>query len=157
MKRIYAREEYCIGCRLCEIYCVLAHSEYKHDLVKAFKKSKVLPPARIRVEERAELSFALQCRHCEEAHCVKSCITGAMQKDLESGEVFNEQERCVGCWTCIAACPFGAIIRDEEAGRIASKCDYCGGEEEPYCVKNCPNEALVFVDEPPYRVAGGEK
>ncbi|MBZ4687857.1 MAG: anaerobic carbon-monoxide dehydrogenase iron sulfur subunit [Clostridia bacterium] len=158
MKRVYAKEEYCIGCRLCEIYCILSHSEYKNDLIKAFKKSLQRPPARIQVEEEGALSFALQCRHCDEAYCVKSCITGAMQKDPETGVVFNEKERCVGCWTCIAACPYGAIIKDETSKKIASKCDLCGQNETPYCVQNCPNGALIFSEEPPYKtsVKGGE-
>jgi len=28
------------------------------------------------------------------------------------------------------------------------KCDLCQGEEIPACVTNCPNEALVCVEEP---------
>jgi carbon-monoxide dehydrogenase iron sulfur subunit len=28
-----------------------------------------------------------------------------------------------------------------------AKCDLCPGLEVPACVANCPNEALVFVEE----------
>ena len=153
MKRVYAQEEYCIGCRLCEIYCILSHSEYKDDLVKTFKRSLNRPKARIQVEEEGALSFALQCRHCDDAYCAQSCITGAMQKDSPTGAIFNEEARCVGCWTCIAACPYGAIVRAETAGKVAAKCDLCGGDETPYCVQNCPNDALSFAAEPPFQTA----
>jgi carbon-monoxide dehydrogenase iron sulfur subunit len=46
-------------------------------------------------------------------------------------------------------CPYGAIHRNMADKKIASKCDLCAGEEVPACVKNCPNEALVFEDRSP--------
>jgi len=149
MKRVYAREEVCVGCRLCEVYCALAHSKYKNNIVKAFKKQS-RPVARVVVEESGAVSFAVQCRHCDEPECVKACITGAMIKDPETGIVTNDRERCVGCWTCIAACPNGAIIRDRTNGcKVAAKCDLCKENEGaiPACVANCPNGALVFDEE----------
>ncbi|HWJ02702.1 MAG TPA: 4Fe-4S ferredoxin, partial [Verrucomicrobiae bacterium] len=27
MKKVYAKEEVCVGCRLCEVHCIVAHSE----------------------------------------------------------------------------------------------------------------------------------
>jgi len=146
MKRVYVREEYCIGCRLCEIYCIMAHSCYPYDVLKAFKKDKNRPLPRILVEEKGPLSFAFQCRHCDEPECVKACISGAMHKDRETGIVICDTEKCVGCWTCIAACPYGAARRNERSGK-AVKCDLCSNWGEiPACVKYCPNEALVFLD-----------
>ncbi len=144
MKRIYAREEYCIGCRLCEIYCSAVHTKYPNDLVKAFKKVEVRPVPRVKVEEDKPLSFALQCRHCEEPHCLSACITGAMYRDEETGAILNDKERCVGCWTCILVCPYGAIFRDEGAGKVVAKCDFCLEQGNPACVENCPNGALVL-------------
>lgn len=144
-KRIYAREEYCVGCRLCEIHCITAHTRYRNDVVRAFKMVEPRPPAGIIVEENRPLSFGLQCRHCEEPECVKSCITGAMHKDRETGIVMNDDTRCIGCWTCILACPYGVVMRDYRGKKVASKCDFCmenGGE--PACVQNCPNDALYI-------------
>lgn len=142
-KRIYAKEEVCVGCRLCEIHCVVAHSQYKDDIVKAYKKSPQRPLPRIVVEENKPVSFGLQCRHCDDPKCVKACITGAMQQDPETGLVTNDETRCIGCWTCILSCPFGVIKRDSKGKKVASKCDFCIESGcEPACVKNCPSDAL---------------
>jgi len=146
VKKIYAQEKYCIGCRLCEVYCSAVHSEYPNDLVKAFNRSKIVPTPRVKVEEDRPLSFAMQCRHCDEPHCLKACITGAMYRDEESGAILNDAERCVGCWTCIVACPYGGIFRDESKSKVVAKCDYCLDQGDPACVKNCPNGALKIEE-----------
>jgi carbon-monoxide dehydrogenase iron sulfur subunit len=52
----------------------------------------------------------------------------------------------MGCWTCILACPHGAITRDR-GKKVVAKCDFCPGRDEPACVANCPNEALMIVEE----------
>ena len=145
MKRIWVKEEVCIGCRLCEIHCLVQHSRTK-KIIKAFKEEYPRPLSRVLVEERGPLSFALQCRHCDDAPCVSACITGAMQRDEKTGAIINDPDRCIGCWTCIMVCPYGAISRDEEGKKIASKCDLCPDEEIPVCVLNCPNEALTYEE-----------
>src|SRR4030043_522573 len=89
MKKIYIQEEYCIGCRLCEIYCQVKHSKSK-KIIKAFREEKHDILSRVLVEEIGYNSFAIQCRHCQDAPCVD--------------------------------------------------------EDIPECVKNCPNEALKFVE-----------
>ena len=146
MKRIYAKGEVCIGCHLCEVYCRLAHSEEK-DLVRAFNRKTTPPIASVRVDENKPVSFALQCRHCDEPLCVYSCLSGALSKDPETGVVTVDAEKCIGCWTCVLACPVSAPKRDTNRGKII-KCDMCQGKEMPFCVANCPNEALVYGEEP---------
>jgi len=143
MKRIIVNEEYCIGCRLCEVYCLTQHSQSK-KIIKAFKEEIPRALARVVVEEEGPLSFAMQCRHCEDAPCVAACITGAMHYDERTGAVLCDEERCVGCWTCIMVCPFGAVLRNTAGRKVASKCDLCFGEQMPVCVAHCPNEALVY-------------
>ena len=145
MKRVYAREEVCMGCGLCEVYCIAAHSRNRDNVIKAYKKEKPRPVSRIIVERETPISFGLQCRHCENAECISACIAGAMQRERETGIVKNDPERCVGCWTCILACPFGVIVRDENGKKAASKCDLCSQSGDlPACVKNCPIVSLVF-------------
>ncbi len=143
MKRVYANEEVCMGCGLCQVYCLTQHSESK-DIVKAYKKEEPKPVSRIYIEKDGASMFAFQCRHCDEAPCISGCITGAMHRDEETGAVVRDEDKCVGCWTCIMVCPTGAVKKDTEGSCVASKCDLCAGEEVPVCVENCPNEALEY-------------
>lgn len=145
MKRIYVNEDVCMGCGLCRVYCQTEHSKSK-DIIKAFKKESPPPLPRIRVENKGELSFSIQCRHCEEPWCVYSCLTGAMSKDPVTGVVTVDKNKCMGCWTCIVACPNGALVRDKN-NNVVNKCDLCPDQDIPVCVMNCPNEALFVVEE----------
>jgi len=143
LKRIYLKEPLCIGCHLCEVYCQVEHSQTK-DLIKTFKRESPRPLPRVSIEERRPVSLSIRCQHCDDPPCVYACLTGALQRDAESGAVTVDEERCIGCWTCLLACPFGATRRDTNRGIIA-KCDLCAGREFPVCVTNCPNEALVYA------------
>jgi carbon-monoxide dehydrogenase iron sulfur subunit len=144
MRRIYIKEEVCIGCHLCEVYCQLQHAQSR-DLVKAFKRESSRPLPRLRVEEKGVVSLSVRCQQCDEAPCVQACLAGAIVRDRMTGVVKVDDEKCIGCWTCILVCPFGAIRRDTERRRVV-KCDLCEGENVPVCVTNCPNEALVYVE-----------
>ncbi len=144
MKKIYIKEERCIGCRLCQVYCQLHHSRSK-DIIKAFKKELPRPTPRLRLEERGSLSLSVRCQHCDDPPCVYACLGGALSRDVDSGRVTLDPERCIGCWSCLLVCPFGAVIRDVGQKKVA-KCDLCFGEEVPACVANCPNEALVYTE-----------
>ncbi|MGQ9571821.1 MAG: 4Fe-4S dicluster domain-containing protein [Dehalococcoidia bacterium] len=145
MGLVYVNEEVCMGCGLCEVYCMLAHS-ISQDLVKAFKRERPRPLARIRVERTDGLFLPVQCRHCPDSPCVHACLTGAMHKDLLTGAIAVDPDKCSGCWTCILVCPFGAIRRDTAKG-IVAKCDLCSGRDVPACVANCPNEALLWTED----------
>ena len=92
MKKIRAREEYCLGCRLCEINCMVKHSRSK-KIIKAFKEERGQMAHGIHVEEKGRTYFALQCRHCREAPCIEACIAGAMTRDPETGAVV-----CAPAW-----------------------------------------------------------
>ncbi len=145
MKRIFIKEEVCMGCRLCEIYCIVQHSRSK-EILKAFKRETPRPLPRILIEEKGSISFALPCRHCEEPYCLEACMSGALYRDEQTGVILHHREQCVGCWMCVMVCPYGAISRDVREKKAASKCDLCGGKDPPVCVAKCPNEALVWVE-----------
>ncbi len=147
MKRVYPNKEYCIGCHLCELACLTAHSK-SGDLIIAYTQERGaegLSPCK-RVFEKGHVSVAISCRHCAEPSCVAACISGALHKDPETGRTVYEKEKCVGCWSCLMACPYGAIQRHPQEAKIV-KCDLCAGREEgPACVQACPNMALKYEE-----------
>ncbi|MFZ3092186.1 MAG: 4Fe-4S dicluster domain-containing protein [Nitrospirota bacterium] len=147
MKRVYPKEDACIDCKLCEVACLVEHSETK-DIFKAYREApRTLSKAF--VEEDGPNSISIQCRHCTDAPCIDACITGAMQRADDDSPVIVDRDKCVGCWMCIMACPFGAIqmdIRKKDKHKVSSKCDLCPGRNMPACVEICPNRALFFED-----------
>ena len=145
MKKVCVNEEACIGCGLCRVYCQTEHSRSK-DIVKAFKRETPRPLPRVRVERNGAACFSIHCQHCDIPWCAYSCLTGAMHKDLMTGTVTVDAEKCMGCWTCIVACPYGVLTRDT-VKKVVVKCDLCPEHDMPVCVENCPNEALFVVDD----------
>lgn len=146
MGKVYAVEANCINCHLCEYYCRLAHSDYEDLVAMYHAPAGEVAPARVRVQEKAPHSFAVQCRHCEEPECVRACISGAMTKNPVSGIVSCELNKCVGCLSCVLACPNNGVYPGMIGGsKKAIKCDLCQHREGPACVEHCPNRALIFV------------
>ena len=141
MKLVYADEKWCIGCHLCEYNCAFAICGCD-DMVKALKDKEIRP--RICVEDRDKITYAVSCRHCEDPICVKSCISGALQK--HDGRITVDKEKCIGCLTCILVCPYGAISESGEG--VVQKCELCLENScgAPACVTGCPNRALVYEE-----------
>lgn len=141
MKRVFVNEEWCLGCHLCEYNCAFANSGAT-DMAKALKGKEIYP--RIRVEDNGSITYAVSCRHCTDAICVKSCISGALSK--EDGMVCIDKSKCVSCYTCILVCPYGAISHDAEGA--VQKCEFCLKNScgSPACVQGCPNRAIVYEE-----------
>jgi electron transport protein HydN len=156
----------CIGCRTCEIACVVAHS--KTDIFTS-KVSEIEFSPRLNVVKTAEVSAPIQCRQCEDAPCAKVCPVKAIS--TKNGHVKVEEELCIGCKTCAIACPVGAIdmiaefkdgkrvfqaklrVNDENCSQegkeriIARKCDVCADREGgPACAEVCLTKALKIVN-----------
>lgn len=137
----------CIACKTCELECAVAHSESGELFGAIFEKPG--PKKRIFVEKAGELTFPLQCRHCEDPPCVNVCPTQALQKPSEEDPVLIDEEKCIGCKYCLIACPFGVIVFHSYNNKII-KCDLCtdvadSNNDLPTCVKSCPTKALDFV------------
>ena len=151
---VIADPKNCIGCRTCEIACVIAHNDVKN--YSDLSDVKFVP--RIRVIKNDTVSTALLCRHCEDAPCAEVCPNDAIVRENNTIQV--KQEKCIGCKTCALACPYGVMqivttkelvlspygIYHEEVKAQAIKCDLCidrdGG---PSCVEVCPTDALHLV------------
>ncbi|MDD6269977.1 MAG: 4Fe-4S binding protein [Oscillospiraceae bacterium] len=141
MKRVYANEKWCLGCRLCEYNCAFANSG-KTNMVNALKGKPIFP--RIHVEGEDSINFAVNCRHCKDPICVKSCISGALS--IKDGVICIDHNKCVKCLTCILVCPYGAVAEGENG--VVQKCELCLENScgEPACVKGCPNKAIVYEE-----------
>ncbi|QIZ76241.1 4Fe-4S dicluster domain-containing protein [Ferrimonas lipolytica] len=151
---VLADPQKCIGCRTCEIACVLSHSD--SSLVD-FDPSNFHP--RLNLVKGAKVTTPIMCRQCEDAPCAQVCPNGAITS--EGGFVQVKQERCIGCKTCEVACPYGAmnvvsfmvekpdtpaIFANQSKRAFALKCDLCGGcEGDQACVNVCPTNAIRLV------------
>ena len=123
----------CIGCGICEIACTV-------------EKGEGICPirSRIRVVHMTPVfNFALACRGCKDAKCVKACPEKAISQAEATGMIIVDENKCKGCDWCVQACNHGGIVINAETGK-AYACDFCKGD--PQCVKACPEEALVIVE-----------
>ena len=132
----------CIGCRTCEVACVVAHQE--QQACATVSREAFLP--RIRVVKGDTFSTAVACHQCEDSPCGNVCPTGAILR--KDGSICVDQTRCIGCKSCMLACPFGAMNVVVQQSRVqAVKCDLCRHRAEgPACVAACPTQALACVD-----------
>ena len=140
---IIADASKCIGCRTCEVACVVSHQENQD--CASLTPETFLP--RIHVIKGVNISTATVCRQCEDAPCANVCPNGAISRD--KGFVHVMQERCIGCKTCVVACPYGAmeVVTAGVNQAQALKCDLCFHRETgPACVEACPTSALRCMD-----------
>jgi formate dehydrogenase iron-sulfur subunit len=132
----------CIGCQACVAACKIGNelpqdTQYIHI---GEKSSGSYPQVEMRIKNQ-------RCYHCLDAACVAVCPTGALFK--ENGLTRVNDEICSACGYCLTACPFS--IPQLIDGHI-HKCDGCadvvkaGGT--PWCVKTCPNGALMYGERP---------
>lgn len=132
----------CVGCHACLVAC--------------YNENQTVPPISWRTinhfnkEKLPLLGFihqSIACNHCIEAPCLKSCPSGAYSKDLVTGAVIHDANKCIGCKYCIWACPFDAPKYNEAKG-VIEKCNFCNSRlkegKEPACTINCPTGALSF-------------
>jgi CRP-like cAMP-binding protein/thioredoxin reductase/Fe-S-cluster-containing hydrogenase component 2 len=149
-------ESLCVRCDNCEKACAETHAGIS------------------RLDREAGPTFATihvptSCRHCEHPHCMKDCPPDALSRTKE-GEVFINQDTCIGCGNCERNCPYGVIHmaqpaapkpgllswilfgagpgpgRSEkgEGAKKAVKCDLCMGiDGGPACVRACPTGAAM--------------
>lgn len=146
MKRVYAEEKWCLGCHLCEYNCAFANSGGEY-MALALKDKPIYP--RVHIEETdggGPITYAVQCRHCTDPLCVRSCISGALTKSEADGVVRIDHDKCIRCFTCMLVCPYGAISKGD--GGVVQKCELCLENTcgAPACVSGCPNNALIYEE-----------
>ncbi len=123
----------CIGCGICEYACTVEKGEGSWNPIRS----------RIRVVRMAPVfNFALSCRGCKDAACVRSCPERAITQSQETNLLIIDDKKCKGCDWCVQACPHGGITIHADTGK-AIACNLCEGE--PKCVDACPEKALDIV------------
>ena len=128
----------CTGCKTCEAECAILRE-------KTFDTWR----SRIRVHHfEPSLDIASLCAGCGDAPCVAVCPkeANALTRDLITGAVILNEEKCIGCRACLIACAKDRsdVIRMTRDGKKAlGICDLCGGD--PACVKACPEQCLSLV------------
>ena len=144
----------CVGCRTCEAACADAHALSVPDISdsSAFRKERTTSVSQWTVvnryeTEKGEVFAKRQCMHCNQPGCVAACLVKAMQKREEGPVTWDTN--CMGCRYCMPSCPFE--IPKFEYGSATpriQKCNMCwerlGKGEEPACVENCPEKALLY-------------
>lgn len=144
--------ERCVGCHSCELNCAVAHSESRKLFAAIFERP--LPRNRVTVEHYRGTNIPLQCRHCEEAPCLKVCPTEAISKAAVEEPVLIDESLCIGCKWCLLVCPFGAVSLGREGQNAVLKCDLCQDHPPEYnvpaCVYSCPTGALQFLSAEEY-------
>lgn len=143
MKKLYFDINKCLACRTCELVCCVGHSLSK-DLFKDIQDKTVSFP-RIKISLAKNKNYPVSCRHCEDPKCVTACMSAALTKDEETGEVIHNKDKCVGCWMCVMVCPYGAV-KPSSKEKIAIKCDMCTDIGEPRCAKACPVKAIIWQE-----------
>lgn len=142
-KFITVNPERCIGCRTCEIACAVAHSEL--NLQTLLPKETFSP--RLQVVRSAKITLPVLCRQCENAPCANVCPTLAITR--KGNVIIVDQSLCIGCRNCAIACPFGAMTVITQQESQALKCDLCVDVATgPACVRVCPTDALMIMDQP---------
>ncbi|MEJ1965912.1 MAG: NAD(P)-binding domain-containing protein [Gammaproteobacteria bacterium] len=142
-------ETLCVGCDQCETACASTHSGVS------------------RLDRKAGPSFfslhlPTSCRHCEHPHCMRDCPPNAIHR-MPNGEVFINDDTCIGCGNCEENCPYGVIRMVDmdprpgflqrlmkraapEAAKTAVKCDMCKDlKTGPACVAACPTGAAIRI------------
>lgn len=137
MQLIEVIHDNCVGCRLCEMFCSLAH-EGECSTVKS----------RIKIHRDEEFgnNVVSLCLHCAGAYCLESCAYEALSRDEKTGAIVVDDQACTSCEACLSACPVGAISLNPGKD-VVLKCDLCGGD--PECVKICYRQALRLKEADP--------
>lgn len=165
--------ERCIGCWTCATSCKMenkiANGNWWNRVLTVEGTHTLSPGVVSGAPEMTNLP--VQCMHCENPPCVKSCPVGATYK-RDDGLVIQDYDKCIGCRTCMAACPYNAKvfnwgdpetigafedgdhIGDPEVSvrprHVVEKCTFCVERldrgELPACVENCPALTRSFGD-----------
>lgn len=147
MKRIRIDASKCDGCKNCALACMDSHRKDGGSGVETLDFSDASNESRNEIVGDGEGGYLpMFCRHCSVPACANSCMSGALVKNIETGHVTYDENRCGACFMCVMNCPYGIPKPDVTRTKII-KCDFCNDRPEgPACVAACPKQA-IYVEE----------
>lgn len=131
-KHLYFDSKKCVGCRLCEQWCVASH--FPHINPKL---------ARIQItrNHHTQQDQATYCHLCPKTPCISACQYNALKLNETVPRIETLPENCIACGACITACPFDHPHYHPQEKYVLI-CDLCGGS--PACVEHCPEQAITY-------------
>ena len=152
MKRIFIDPAKCDGCKSCTLACMASQQDMTprrgtlEELRQVLYTLDLTDPtvqSRNRIVSDGKGGYSpLFCRHCDVPDCAGACMSGALQKNLETGLVEYSADKCAACYMCVMSCRYGVPAVTPDRERMI-KCDFCQHlEEGPACVRSCPKKAI---------------
>lgn len=173
-KGMFVDTSICTGCKACQVACKEWNqldpepSHFQFDRAKGYNvainfsgnsydntgKLSATDWRHVRFieqfnDDRSEarwLFMSDSCKHCTDAGCLNACpVSAIVRTDL--GNVFVQQDTCIGCKYCIPACPWG-VISYSAATNTVHKCTLCNDRIHnglgTACAKACPTGSILF-------------
>lgn len=134
-QKLYALQNQCTDCNVCEVACSLVHSpDGTVNPLYARLKVNHAPQVGKRAPAHGFAFAADICHHCgNPPPCAEVCPADAFYYDPQTKVAVIAQDRCIQCMECVPGCPFDVIFVAPDGELL--KCDLCGGE--PACVEAC--------------------
>lgn len=130
----------CTGCAACQLACSI-ENQLEPDC-----SWRAISTFNARREPDIPLfHLSMACNHCADPACMTACPALAYSKDLDTGAVLLDENKCIGCGYCAWACPYDAPRYDADRG-VMTKCTFCNHRLQdgrtPACAALCPTGAL---------------
>lgn len=145
-KRIMIDASKCVGCLNCSAACMNAHCSEGNSVFSLDMSSRKNPPRNF-IYQKEDKYYPIFCRNCDDPDCVKTCMSGALRKNGETGLIEYDEEKCAACYMCVMMCPYGHPVPDEETHSVV-RCTFCQDtkDKEQACVGACPTKAISIKE-----------
>lgn len=138
-------ENKCVGCGACVVACI-----NENGFNEFFTYRNVMNSNPEQTPGKLLYNLSIACNHCEDSPCLKNCPAKAYSKDLKTGAIIHNPNKCIGCKYCTWACPYNAPKYNPQK-KIVEKCTFCNHRLSegliPACTNACPTGALDFSKE----------
>jgi len=135
-------ENKCVGCEACVVACVLENGFQFPDSWRTIYSSN-----KNKIPGLPLFKISLACNHCDDAPCMHYCPSLAYSRDIETGAILIDSEKCMGCKYCTWNCPYEAP-KYNPVSNVIEKCNFCNSrlleKKKPSCAVSCPTWALDF-------------